>query len=92
MSDHPRRAKARFSRRKVLTTTAVVGVGAAAVSVTGLSLANDRRETAASAAGGQLVVHVRDVKAGTLDIFLGTNRIQVRDKDLAARLAVAARG
>jgi len=39
---------------------------------------------------GPLVVQVRDLAAGTLDVFVGTRRIQIRDSELAARLADAA--
>ena len=91
MSEHSRRAKVRFTRRRAITAAATLGVGAAAASVTGLSLAHDRRGKGAGV-GENFVVHVRDAKAGALDIFVGTNRIQVRDKDLAARLALAANG
>ncbi|HEU4424234.1 MAG TPA: hypothetical protein VFR67_17025 [Pilimelia sp.] len=91
MSDHSRRAKVRFTRRRVVTAAATLGVGAAAASVTGLSLAHDRRGGAAGKGSGEaLVVHVRDAKSGALDIFVGTSRIHVRDADLAARLAKAA--
>ena len=38
-----------------------------------------------------MTVHVRDVRAGLLDIYVGERHIQVRDKDLASRLIAAAR-
>jgi hypothetical protein len=42
-------------------------------------------------ADGPLVIHVRDVRTGEMDIFAGTTRTQLRDPDLAARLARASR-
>ncbi len=38
-----------------------------------------------------MTVHVRDARAGLLDIYVGERHIQVRDKELAARLIAAAR-
>ncbi|MDG4763891.1 hypothetical protein O7632_07180 [Solwaraspora sp. WMMD406] len=80
----------RISRRQVLTVAASAGVGAAAVSVTGLSSAVDSRLTGSSG-DEAIVVHLRDVSTGTLDVFVGASRIEVRDKGLAARLRRAAR-
>jgi hypothetical protein len=42
-------------------------------------------------AGGPVVVHLRDARSGEMDIFSGTSRTRLRDPDLAARLARAAR-
>jgi hypothetical protein len=42
-------------------------------------------------AGEPVVVHVRDVRSGEMDVFAGTSRTRLRDPDLAARLARAAR-
>jgi hypothetical protein len=33
------------------------------------------------------VVHVRDLASGALDVFAGDTHKQIRDRDLAARLA-----
>jgi hypothetical protein len=35
------------------------------------------------------VVHVRDAKSGDIEVFSGTSQTQLRDKDLAARIARA---
>jgi hypothetical protein len=37
------------------------------------------------------VVHLRDVRSGEMDVFAGTSRTRLRDPELAARLARAAR-
>nr|MDT0659231.1 hypothetical protein [Micromonospora sp. DSM 115978] len=89
-SEHRGRARSRVSRRQVLTVVASAGVGAAAVGVTGLSFAG-------LAGGGQadgepIVVHLRDAASGTLDVFVGEQRIEVKDRDLASRLQKAAAG
>jgi hypothetical protein len=41
--------------------------------------------------GGPLVIYVRDARTGEMDIFAGTTRTQLRDPELAARLARASR-
>jgi hypothetical protein len=46
---------------------------------------------AGAAAGEDVVVHVRDVRTGELDVFSGTSHIRLSDPDLAARLARAIR-
>jgi hypothetical protein len=71
----------------VLLGAATVGVGGAVVSVASLSEAFEE----APEASGAIVVHVRDARAGTLDVFAGDQRIEVRDRDLAGRLVKAAR-
>lgn len=43
--------------------------------------AHDQREP--------IVVHVRDARSGDIEVFAGTRQTQLRDKDLAARIARA---
>ena len=38
-----------------------------------------------------MTVHVRDARTGQLDIYVGERHVQVRDRDLTARLIAAAR-
>jgi hypothetical protein len=38
---------------------------------------------------GPIIVHVRDAKAGDIEVFSGTSQTRLRDKDLAARIARA---
>jgi anaerobic selenocysteine-containing dehydrogenase len=38
-----------------------------------------------------IVVHVRDLHTGALDLFVGDRAVSVKDRDLAARIAAAAR-
>ena len=42
---------------------------------------------AADVAAGQFVVHIRDIKAGTLDVYSGDRHMVVTDHDLSSRLA-----
>jgi len=40
-------------------------------------------------ASEDIIVHVRDVRSGELDVFSGTSHTRLRDPDLAARLVRA---
>jgi hypothetical protein len=92
------------SRREMLRSAA--GAGAAGLAVTALAgapaLAAARpatrprpasagRSQAAHPAAEAIVVHVRDLHTGELDIYRGASHIRVQDRDLAARLAQASR-
>jgi hypothetical protein len=41
--------------------------------------------------GEAVVVHLRDVRSGEMDVYRGTSHARVTDRDLAARLARASR-
>jgi hypothetical protein len=45
--------------------------------------------TAAAGESEPVVVHVRDVATGEMDVFRGTTHTRVHDKELAARLVGA---
>ncbi len=45
----------------------------------------------ASTVAVPIMVHVRDAKSGDIEVFSGTSQTRLRDKDLAARIARAAR-
>ncbi|TDB70034.1 MULTISPECIES: hypothetical protein [unclassified Micromonospora] len=80
----------RLTRRQTLTAAASATLGAAALTVTGVSVA----QNAPSGAGRKdepIVVHLRDAASGTMDVFVGTSRFEVRDKGLADQLRRAAR-
>jgi hypothetical protein len=48
-------------------------------------------EAAGEATSEAIVVHVRDVAAGEIDIYRGTTETRLLDRELAARLARASR-
>jgi hypothetical protein len=90
------------SRRSVLRGAA--GAGAAGLALTTLAgtafagpaaaASRDRTEAAATADdhdGEDVVVHVRNVGSGEMDVYRGTNHVKVTDRALAARLARASR-
>ena len=93
------------SRRSVLRGAA--GAGAAGIAATTLggvlTTANAATRLGAGTDTGtastardddpatDVVLHVRDVAAGEIDVFRGTTRIRLRDRDLAARVVRASR-
>jgi hypothetical protein len=87
---------ASISRRHLLTaaagagaTVAVVGVaGGAPVGTVATPPASAGRAAVESA--DPVVVHLRDLASGALDVFSGTERIQIHDRALADRIAQAA--
>ncbi len=73
---------------------AASGVAAAATRPAAGSRANAgsaSAEHSADAAGGPLVVYLRDAASGEFDVFAGTSRATIVDPDLAARLTRAVR-
>jgi hypothetical protein len=92
----------RLSRRSILRGAAGAGVaGIAATALAGTAVpafaaatrpappAGDEKKDAE--ATEQIVVHVRDVSSGEIDVFRGTSQTRVHDRELAARLARASR-
>jgi hypothetical protein len=85
-----------LSRRSVLRGAAsagAAGVAAAALVNAGLPAAAEAMAPAQPAgapggarAGESLVVHIRDIATGEMDVFRGTTHIRVRDKEITARL------
>jgi hypothetical protein len=95
-----------LSRRSMLRGTGASAAGLAALAVAGPAVpaaAAAKRPAAPAASrsmaadGGSerlsqpVVVQLRDVQSGELDVFAGTSHTRLRDPDLAARLARAAR-
>ena len=95
-----------LSRRTVLRGAAGAGAAGLAMTalagtaLAGPAMAASRRETRAEAhdneahdvtVGEAVVVHVRDVRSGELDVYRGTSHVKVTDRELAARLARASK-
>jgi hypothetical protein len=93
-----------MSRRTILRGAAAAGAAGLAVTALGgvpalaATSRADRGRPAGVAAnpageapdGGEaVVVHVRDVRSGAMDVYRGTSHVRVTDRDLAARLARA---
>jgi len=91
-----------ISRRSLLHGAAAAGAAGLAVTALGAGVsqaasASTTRAATTSSAGpdtaaapdvdGPIVVHVRDAKAGHIEVLSGTSQTTLRDKDLAARIA-----
>jgi hypothetical protein len=87
------RERSLLSRRSVLQGAGAAGVAAAALVNAGLPAAAETMAPARPAgapgrarAGESLVVHIRDIATGEMDVFRGTTHIRVRDKEITAQL------
>jgi hypothetical protein len=91
-----------MSRRSVLRGAA--GAGAAGLAMAALPAAalagtaqpatrkDDLAQAGAQDGGSEaVVVHVRDIRRGEMDVYRGTSHVRVTDRALAARLAGASR-
>jgi nitrous oxide reductase len=94
----PRTAR-RLSRRSLLQGAATAGAAGLAVTAIGSAASPAFAATDRSAAAenhsdvtthaGPIMVHVRNAKTGDIEVFSGTSKTRLRDKDLAARIARA---
>jgi hypothetical protein len=107
MTDETTQGAARVSRRGLVKGAAlgaavVVAGGTSAQAASAPATAGPGVEAAAGTSAaqkaqpiahgdGELVVHVRDLSTGDLDVYAGVRHVRVRDRDLAARLSSAAR-
>jgi hypothetical protein len=89
------------SRRTLMKSAAGVGVAAAAIGVVGVAIGTahsgaiesevDDGAAATLAGANAVIVHVTDFASGRLEVFNGFTRTQITDRDLAARIARAAK-
>jgi hypothetical protein len=87
----------RLSRRSLLQGAATAGAAGLAVTALGAAnpaLAATNRSASpdldpAKTPAGPIVVHVRDARAGDIEVLSGTSATRLRDKDLAARIVRA---
>ncbi len=92
----------RLTRRSLLRGAATAGAAGLAVTAMGAAAGPALASASQPAVPGQahdqqghhgrhepIVVHVRDARSGDIEVFAGTRQSQLRDKDLAARIARA---
>jgi nitrous oxide reductase len=88
-----------LSRRSLLQGAATAGAAGLAVTAIGAAAspafaatsrpAATESHTEAQTHAEPIMVHVRDAKSGDIEVFSGTSKTRLRDKDLAARIARA---
>jgi len=77
-----------------LAATAIAGTlaaPAAAASVAATPRARPGRAAGVPSPAEPVIVHVRDLRSGEMDVFAGETTARLRDPDLAARLVHAVR-
>ena len=94
-ANRPSEQTRRLSRRSMLRGAATAGVAGLAVTAIGsaaspaFAATNRTQDHSAPQVTGSIMVHVRDAKSGDIEVFSGTSKTRLRDKDLAARIARA---
>ena len=74
-----------------LAVTAMAGTLAAPASAGVAPRAHPGEAAGVSGSQEPVIVHVRDVRSGEMDVFTGTSEVRLHDPALAARLARAVR-
>ena len=74
-----------------LAATVMAGTLAAPVSAGAAPRAHPGRAARVSGSGEPVIVHVRDVRSGEMDVFAGTEQVRLHDPGLAAKLTRAVR-
>jgi hypothetical protein len=72
-----------------LAVTALGGALSPAAAAAASTRAAASADAGTSMPAGPVVVHVRNLRTGDIEVFSGTSQTQLRDKDLAARIARA---
>ena len=73
------------------TAIGTIAGPAAAASAAAASQAHAGQAAGASSPAGPVIVHVRDLRSGEMDVFAGESKTRLRDPGLAAKLAHAIR-
>ena len=74
-----------------LAATALAGTLAAPASAAATPRAHPCRASMVPSSDDPVIVHVRDLKSGEMDVFAGESKVRLRDPGLAARLSQAVR-
>ena len=73
------------------TAIGTLAAPAAAASASAAERAHTGRAAGAPSPAGPVIVHVRDLRSGEMEVFAGESRTRLRDPGLAAKLAHAIR-
>jgi hypothetical protein len=80
-----------ISRRAFVTKGSVSAAAVGALAVTGVALsAPADAASPAAEPDAPVVAHIRNLRAGQVDVYIGTREVTVVDHELANRLARAA--
>ena len=70
-----------------LAATAIGTIAAPAAAASASASQAHVGQAGVSSAAGPVIVHVRDLRSGEMDVFAGESKTRLRDPDLAARLS-----
>jgi hypothetical protein len=73
------------------TAIGTIAAPAAAAAAAAAPQAHTGQAAGAPGTAGPVIVHVRDLRSGEMDVFAGESKTRLRDPGLAARLANAVR-
>jgi hypothetical protein len=76
-----------MSRRGLLRGAGIAAAGAVVGAAVPLTVAEFGETRAAGAPELPVMVHLRDARSGSFDVFVGTRRVEMTDRAFAARLA-----
>jgi hypothetical protein len=80
------------TRRRLLKGAGIAAAGAVVGAAVPLAVNEFGESTASATPDLPVMVYLRDARAGSFDVFVGTRRVEMTDRAFAARLAdVAAR-
>jgi hypothetical protein len=74
-----------------LAATVMTGTLAAPASASAAPRTHPGRAARVSSTDEPVIVHVRDVRSGEMDVYAGESQVKLRDPGLAARLTQAVR-
>ena len=74
-----------------LAATAIGTIAAPAAAASASASQAHVGQAGVSSAAGPVIVHVRDLRSGEMDVFAGESKMRLRDPGLAAKLAHAIR-
>jgi len=74
-----------------LAATVMAGTLAAPASASAAPRTHPGRAARVPGSGEPVIVHVRDVRSGEMDVFAGTEQVRLHDPALAAKLRQAVR-
>ena len=74
-----------------LAATAIGTIAAPAAAASASASQAHVGQAGVSSAAGPVIVHVRDLRSGEMDVFAGESKTRLRDPGLAAKLAHAIR-
>ena len=79
-----------ISRRKLIVTGATLAAAGVAVGAAVPLTASAIHDHSAPAPDAPVMVHLKDLASGQLDLFIGTRHVSFTDRGMAAQLARAA--